>query len=309
MSADFWAGYLSGAIGIIIGNPLDIVKVRLQAASNRAPPLPASLSPSPSSPLLSTASPNLYSRLRPTAALSTGTAAPILGYGALNAVLFVSYNRSKPAINRLLSTRDSLWATWLAGAVGGLSTWVVSAPTELVKCRAQVSTPEASSWAVSRQIWSTGGIRGFYFGGLVTALRDSIGYGFYFWSYELTTRNWPSSHSTPNGPYRVLICGGLAGIITWASVFPLDVIKTRLQTQRWGPEGSSLLHMKRLGAMAVAREAFSQGGFPIFFRGIAVCSIRAFIVNAIQWAVYEWTMKEISGGHEPLINNTAVVLE
>lgn len=31
MSADFWAGYLSGAIGIIIGNPLDVVKVRLQA--------------------------------------------------------------------------------------------------------------------------------------------------------------------------------------------------------------------------------------------------------------------------------------
>jgi solute carrier family 25 (mitochondrial carnitine/acylcarnitine transporter), member 20/29 len=31
MSADFWAGYLSGAIGIVIGNPLDLIKVRLQA--------------------------------------------------------------------------------------------------------------------------------------------------------------------------------------------------------------------------------------------------------------------------------------
>lgn len=28
---DFWAGYISGAVGICIGNPLDIVKVRLQA--------------------------------------------------------------------------------------------------------------------------------------------------------------------------------------------------------------------------------------------------------------------------------------
>ena len=33
MSADFWAGYISGAIGIIVGNPLDIVKVKLQAGS------------------------------------------------------------------------------------------------------------------------------------------------------------------------------------------------------------------------------------------------------------------------------------
>jgi solute carrier family 25 (mitochondrial carnitine/acylcarnitine transporter), member 20/29 len=29
--ADFWAGYISGAAGIIIGNPLDLIKVRLQA--------------------------------------------------------------------------------------------------------------------------------------------------------------------------------------------------------------------------------------------------------------------------------------
>ena len=27
MSADFWAGYLSGAVGICIGNPFDILKV------------------------------------------------------------------------------------------------------------------------------------------------------------------------------------------------------------------------------------------------------------------------------------------
>jgi hypothetical protein len=31
MSADFYAGYISGAAGIIVGNPLDIVKTRLQS--------------------------------------------------------------------------------------------------------------------------------------------------------------------------------------------------------------------------------------------------------------------------------------
>ena len=35
MSADFWAGYFSGAIGIVIGNPLDILKVQLQADQRR----------------------------------------------------------------------------------------------------------------------------------------------------------------------------------------------------------------------------------------------------------------------------------
>lgn len=36
MSSDFWAGYLSGAIGIVIGNPLELIKVRLQAGLNNA---------------------------------------------------------------------------------------------------------------------------------------------------------------------------------------------------------------------------------------------------------------------------------
>ena len=36
MSADFWAGYASGVIGICVGNPLDIWKVQLQAGWHNA---------------------------------------------------------------------------------------------------------------------------------------------------------------------------------------------------------------------------------------------------------------------------------
>lgn len=31
MPSDFWAGYISGAVGICVGNPLDVIKVQLQA--------------------------------------------------------------------------------------------------------------------------------------------------------------------------------------------------------------------------------------------------------------------------------------
>lgn len=46
MSADFWAGYISGAAGIVIGNPLDVLKVRLQAFGVSSTVIP------PSSPQL-----------------------------------------------------------------------------------------------------------------------------------------------------------------------------------------------------------------------------------------------------------------
>jgi len=48
MSADFWAGYISGAAGIIIGNPLDLIKTRLQAGKP-AQTLDAASPPSPTS--------------------------------------------------------------------------------------------------------------------------------------------------------------------------------------------------------------------------------------------------------------------
>ncbi|KFH41316.1 Mitochondrial basic amino acids transporter-like protein [Hapsidospora chrysogenum ATCC 11550] len=290
MSADFWAGYLSGALGIVVGNPLDLIKVRLQASNTGTTRAP----------------------LHTTAALTTGTAAPIMGYGALNALLFVSYNRCEAGLNEAFSVKESLTSTWLAGALGGLATWVVSAPTELVKCRAQASRTPLSSRAVAWRVFKEQGIRGFYAGGVVTALRDSIGYGFYFWSYQLATGLWPTTEQDGPPSFRheapkVLLCGGIAGIATWASIFPLDVIKTRVQTQalEFATEASPLLDHdsrhshrdKRSGAWQVAKDAYRAHGLRVFFRGFGVCCARAFIVNAVQWAAYEAIMREL--GQEP----------
>ncbi|KAH6647172.1 mitochondrial carrier domain-containing protein [Truncatella angustata] len=285
MSADFWAGYVSGAIGILVGNPLDILKVRLQAKD-----------------AIGAQSASSYLRqFEGTSSLITGTAAPVLGYGALNALLFVSYNRSEAAINSALGVQSSLWTTWVAGAIGGLTTWIVSTPTELIKCRAQLSSPPKSSWSITKSIIRNEGVRGLYFGGAVTALRDSIGYGFYFWSYELSSQLMVSSSSRKpsfaEDAAKVLVCGGLAGVVTWASIFPLDVIKTRVQAQTSNPEAQSLISnplapRERLGAVGIAREAYREGGTRVFFRGLTICSVRAFAVNAIQWAVYEWIMFE-----------------
>ncbi len=302
MSADFWAGYISGAAGILIGNPLDVVKVRLQTGQHPSAPLAA------------------RHQFPSTASLLAGTAAPVLGYGALNALLFVSYRSAEEALNRhvlrpLPDGATGLSTVWLAGAAGGLAAWVISTPTELIKCRAQLapaeSSPSPSSWTVARQVWRAEGLRGFYLGGAVTAVRDSVGYGFYFWVYELTTRWWTlASAEQPPPPQlwtgeaaKVLLCGGLAGVATWASIFPLDVIKTRVQTQQQQVLGTTpgtcrtpLLSARRIGAIETARQAYREGGLGVFFRGLTVCSIRAFIVNAVQWSVYEWVMHELVHG-------------
>ncbi len=146
-----------------------------------------------------------------------------------------------------------------------------------------------------------------------------------FWSYEVCNRLVASEgESSTQTATKVLISGGVAGVVTWASVFPLDVVKTRVQTQaallptmasaqqilpppRVEIERSALLDPqagrpavgastapRKIGAIEVARNAYQAEGFGVFFRGLGVCSLRAFVVNAVQWAVYEWIMRRLN---------------
>ena len=175
MSADFWAGYVSGAVGIVIGNPLDLIKTRLQAGTGRGDGgITTAVSSGQSLPWTK--------QFERWSALVRGATAPILGYGALNALLFVTYNRSLALSNSgtldEMPERPPAWSLWTAGALGGLATFFVSAPTELVKCRAQVSNPPKSSLKVTKELWRLGGLRGLYLGGGITSIRDSVGYGF-----------------------------------------------------------------------------------------------------------------------------------
>ena len=383
MSADFWSGYLSGAAGILIGNPFDVIKVRLQAFRDpsRTPSTPLRSTPQSERPFPTTARtassgtiaqqsastpsnhagtasrPRFILPLRSLESLQyplAGAAAPILGYGALNALLFVSYNRTEAALTRILDHSDNTTnstaaataaatttikndpahprplVTWLAGAAAGLASWAVSTPTELIKCRAQLGTPSHRSWDVARQVWRAEGLRGLYLGGGVTALRDSLGYGFYFWTYSLLTRGWVSSPSlspasqgasddggvggstsgstsSGDGPRsdgnrllaeapKVLLAGGLSGIATWASIYPLDVIKTRVQAQIAGSGTRSGAEEKRIGAWAMSRRILRDEGLGALFRGLGVCSLRAFVVNAVQWGVYELAMYQLGEG-------------
>ena len=123
----------------------------------------------------------------------------------------------------------------------------------------------------------------------------------------------------------MLVSGGVAGVVTWASIFPLDVIKTRVQTQdlppyhqparRPFPEREPLLQNssgggggssssqrpkvevppRRRGAVEIAKLAYEAEGLGVFFRGLGICSVRAFVVNAVQFAVYELMLRTIRG--------------
>lgn len=104
---------------------------------------------------------------------------------------------------------------------------------------------------------------------------------------------------------KILLCGGIAGIVTWASIFPLDMVKTRLQAQtmhdhpftQTANENQSLLRHPRvtLNSLEITREVYRASGMGAFYRGLGICSVRAFIVNAVQVELFLDTFSHSSG--------------
>lgn len=203
----------------------------------------------------------------------------------------MTYNRCLKGLDSSIIDPTKLYGVstykiWVAGAIGGLASWVVSAPSELIKCRTQLHEGrKANSLIILKHVWKGHGLQGLYLGGLVTSVRDSVGYGFYFSSYEMC-RRLLASQSTRLGPaatdVNILVSGGVAGIVTWASIYPLDVIKTRIQVAGWREGRAGRDPTWRSRSLAIARDIFRSGGYRAFYRGMTVCSVRAFIVNAIQ---------------------------
>ncbi|KAG0001218.1 hypothetical protein BGZ80_010616 [Entomortierella chlamydospora] len=242
-------GYISGVAGLIIGSPLDVLKVRLQAQGDSG----VSRSIHSNKNSLTTMVQNEGIR-----SLFKGITSPIVGLAGLNSILFASYSASMRLLETLSPTPTSpsygdtyqpLSHVFAAGFVAGVACFLVSTPTELVKCRAQVIASrldpnssaaaqkailsESGSWRVAKDVVRRFGLKGLYQGGWVTILRDAPGYGVYFLSYEGLKRvlDIPPGETGGINTWKLLFAGGLAGTLSWASIYPLDVIKTRLQTQ------------------------------------------------------------------------------
>ncbi|KAI9491065.1 mitochondrial carrier domain-containing protein [Zychaea mexicana] len=234
---DFIAGWISGAAGIIVGSPLDVLKARLQA-----PKPAAGMTTEP----LPTAWQTLTRMVKYEGASSMfkGVLAPVLGLAGLNAVLFFSYGSIIRAFERqfgeakalglLKEQQDafmpSLGQVYIAGCGAGIASFLFSAPTELVKIKAQVSHVPKSSLQVVRETLARDGLRGLYQGGWITIIRDAPSYGIYFWVYEGMKRLWETDASKSNA-WQLLLAGGTAGVVSWSSIYPIDVVKSRLQMQ------------------------------------------------------------------------------
>jgi solute carrier family 25 carnitine/acylcarnitine transporter 20/29 len=143
-------------------------------------------------------------------------------------------------------------------------------------------------------IYEKEGYRGFTRGYSAMFLRDSPGFGVYFCLFEFLKRKMGvidaerrlrhehslGHHYTMSFSLAVkkFICGGTAGCLTWTVCYPMDTVKSKMQTHQ-GPE--------RLQLRKVIKETLRDHGLSRLYRGIHVQMLRAFPSTATSLLIYE----------------------
>lgn len=185
--------YAKGCAGVIVGHPLDTVKIHLQTQDFKNPKYRGSLH------CLKT-----LVQTQGVRGVYRGMSSPLAGVAAINAVVFGVQGN----VQRSCSDPDSLRTHALAGATAGFMQSFVCSPMELAKSRLQVETKgSVGPSQLLAQIYRSDGVRGVFKGLNLTVAREVPSYAAYFWTYEALTRSQTGVVST----FDMLMAGGLAG--------------------------------------------------------------------------------------------------
>ncbi|EME78204.1 uncharacterized protein MYCFIDRAFT_72685 [Pseudocercospora fijiensis CIRAD86] len=291
VAKDLFAGAVGGIAQVLIGQPFDIVKVRLQTTTEYQGALDCA---------------TRILKNEGATAFYKGTLTPLIGIGACVSVQFAAFNYAKRAfeaqnaskLNKSPATLDaephplSYGQYYAAGAFAGLTNTLLSAPIEHVRIRLQTQ-PHGAGRLYNGPldcIRKLGGA-GLYRGTSVTLLREAQAYGFWFLTFEYLMNQDVKRNNYLRkevATWKVALYGGLAGEMLWIASYPFDVIKSKMQTDAFG-EKQRYKSMRDCFA-----HTFRHDGALGFWRGLGPTLLRAMPVSAGTFATVEFTLRLIS---------------
>jgi len=212
-----------------------------------------------------------------------GLATPLVGSGLEVSTLFFGFRLMEKLLKKPEEREMTLGRVFLSGAGAGLGSTVILTPVELIKCRLQVKNDYAGPIDCIKRTVAAEGVSGMYRGALSTMLREVPGNGAWFAAYHFFGRTLAGKESVKDGTQMTQLCaGGLAGMFYWGVPYPLDTIKSEVQTM---PRGTS--------TWAVGMKLIQQRGIAGLYRGCGVTLVRAFPGNAVTFWMYERVMNFI----------------
>ncbi|KIJ50421.1 hypothetical protein M422DRAFT_65764 [Sphaerobolus stellatus SS14] len=294
---DLTAGTAGGVLQVLVGQPFDIVKVRMQTA----PPGTYSGMVQCATGILKNEGPLAFYK---------GTLSPLMGIGVCVSIQFAVLESTKRyfAAQNVARGRGGpdgkeFTAPQLvtAGALAGVANGIVSGPVEHIRIRLQtqpaINPHYAGPFDAVRKIAGAHGIAGIFKGQTATFAREAVGYGAYFWAYEKLMQ-WEMKRKGINrdqipAPMTVLF-GAAAGYALWACIYPIDVIKSRMQTDGFSPETGR----KYASTLDCVKTVIRTEGGGAFTRGLLPTIIRSPFANGATFLGFELASRWLYAGQE-----------
>lgn len=187
-----------------------------------------------------------------------------------------------------INQEAGLGRIYLQGGMAGVVNSFISGPTEHIRIRLQTQSHEASQRLYSgtsdciRKIVRQAGLRGLYRGQTATILREFGSYGIWFSAYEGLIRWVMKTENKKRDElpkWQIACCGALVGEVLWIVNYPLDVIKSKMQTDYFGEK------QQYRNTLDAIQQTWKANGLKAFFRGLTPTLVRAIPVSAGTFTV------------------------
>ncbi|KAG1725266.1 mitochondrial carrier domain-containing protein [Suillus paluster] len=283
---DLAAGTAGGIAQVLVGQPFDIVKVRMQTSAKGT-----------YNGMLHCAG-GILKNEGPLA-FYKGTLTPLLGIGVCVSIQFgvLEYAKRVFTAQNLARGEGGEEGKMLgggqlviAGVAAGLANGIVSGPVEHIRIRLQTQSNTNPTYKgpfnAMKKIASQYGIAGLFKGQCVTFLREATGYGVYFLVYEKLIQREMTQKGIRRDQINFLnpiLYGATAGYALWAVIYPIDMIKSRMQTDGFSPSTGQ----KYASARDCVRKVWRTEGISAFTRGLGPTLIRSPFANGATFLGFE----------------------
>lgn len=177
----------------------------------------------------------------------------------------------------------------IAGGVAGAISRTATAPLDRLKVVMQVQTTKVHIGPAIKEIWKNGRFFGFFRGNGLNVVKVSPESAIRFYTYEMLKNvivDWKGEEKSDIGASGRLIAGGLAGAVAQTAIYPMDLVKTRLQT--------TICEVGKVPTIStLSKDILIHEGPRAFYKGIVPSLLGIIPYAGIDLAAYE-TLKDFS---------------
>nr|ACB45665.1 mitochondrial solute carrier family 25 member 25 isoform O [Osmerus mordax] len=189
------------------------------------------------------------------------------------------------------------WRHLTAGGGAGVVSRTFTAPLDRLKVLMQVHGSRSNNMCIMTgltQMIKEGGMRSLWRGNGVNIIKIAPESALKFMAYEQIKRLMGSSKESL-GILERFLAGSLAGVIAQSTIYPMEVLKTRLALRTTGQYS---------GILDCAKHIFRRGGLGAFYKGYVPNMLGIIPYAGIDLAVYEtlknsWLQKYGTNSTDP----------